>query len=63
MMLIFTPLVGDGDVLGQDRDAPLAFQVVGVEDLLADQLRFAEPAALAQHAIDQASSCRGRRGR
>ena len=46
-------LVGDGDVLGQDRDAALAFQVVGVENLLADQLRFAEPAALAQHAIDQ----------
>ena len=46
-------LVGDGDVLGQDRDAPLALQVVGVEDLLADQLRGAEPAALAQHAIDQ----------
>ena len=47
-------LVGDGDILGQDRDAALAFQIVGVEDLLADQLAFAEPPALAQHAIDQA---------
>ena len=47
-------LVGDGDVLGKDRDAALALQVVGVEDLLADQLRFAVPPALAQHAIDQA---------
>ena len=45
--------VGDGDILGQDRDAPLALQVVGVEDLLADQLRIAVPAALAQHAIDE----------
>ena len=34
--------VGDGDVLGQDGDAALAFQVVGVEDLLADQLGFPE---------------------
>ena len=47
-------LVGDGDVLGQDRDAAFAFEVVGVEDLLADELGFAEPPALAQHAIDQA---------
>ena len=46
-------LVGDGDVLGQDRDAPLALQLVGVEDALADQLAFAELAALAQQAIDQ----------
>ena len=30
-----------------------ALQVVGVEDLLAHQLRLAEAAALAQHAIDQ----------
>ena len=45
--------VGDGDVLGQDRDPPFALQVVGVEDLLADQLRIAVAAALAQHAIDE----------
>ncbi len=42
-----------GDVLGQDRDAPLALQVVGVEDALAHQLAVAELAALAQQAIDQ----------
>ena len=47
-------LVGDGDVLGQNRDAALALQLVGIEDLLADKLGFAEPPALAQHAIDQA---------
>ena len=45
--------VGDGDVLGQDGDPPFALQVVGVEDLLADQLRIAVAAALAQHAIDK----------
>ena len=45
--------VGDGDVLREDGDSPLAFEVVGVEDLLAGQLRLAEPPALAQHAIDQ----------
>ncbi len=46
-------LVVDGDVLGQDRDAPLALQVVGVEDAVADELAGAELAALAQQAIDQ----------
>ncbi len=47
--------VRNGDVLGEDRDPALAFQVVGIENLLADELGFAEPPALAQHAIDQAS--------
>ena len=42
MMLIFTPAVGDGGVLGQDGDAALALQVVGVEDQLADVLVLAE---------------------
>ena len=46
-------LVGDGDVLGQDRDAALALQVVGVEDAVADELAVAELAALAQQAVDQ----------
>ena len=46
-------LVGNRDVLGQDGDAALALQIVGVEDLLADKLRFAELAALPQQAIDQ----------
>ena len=35
----FDALIGDGDVFGKDRDASLAFQVVGIEDLLADKLR------------------------
>ncbi len=48
------PFVGNGDILGEDRDAAFAFQIVGVEDLLADELGVAEPPALAQHAIDQA---------
>ena len=43
----------DGDVLGQDRDAPLAFQLVRVENAIADQLAVAEFAALPQQAIDQ----------
>ena len=46
-------LVVEGDVLGQDRDAALALQVVGIEDAVADELAGAELAALAQQAIDQ----------
>ena len=48
-----------GDVLGQDGDAALALQIVGVEDeaVLAAvellQLFLAEQAGLAQHLIDQ----------
>ena len=42
-----------GDVLGQDRDAALALQFVGVENAIADQLARAELAALPQQAIDQ----------
>ena len=55
--------VGDGDVLGEDRDAPLALEVVGVEDLLADQLRVADTGRSAAACNRRASSCRGRRGR
>ena len=43
-------LVMQGDVLGQDRDAPLALQLVGVEDAIAHQLARAELAALAEQA-------------
>ena len=49
----------DGDVLGQDGDAALALQVVGVQDeavLAADelvQLLGAEQAGLPEHLIDQ----------
>src|SRR5262249_19797444 len=41
------------DVLGQDSDAALAFQVVRVEDALAAQLALAEQARLAHHLIDE----------
>ena len=46
-------LVVHGDVLGEDRDAPLALQFVGIEDAIADQLAGAELAALPEQAIDQ----------
>ena len=49
----FHPPIMDRDVLGQDRDAALSFQVVGVENPFADQLAGAELAALTQHAVDQ----------
>ena len=44
----------EGDVLGQDGDAALALQVVGVEDaLLRRSSLVAEQAGLPQHLIDQ----------
>ena len=46
-------LVRDGDILGQDRDPTLPFQIVRIENLLARKLRFAELPALAQHTVDQ----------
>ena len=49
---LHAPIV-EGDVLGQDRDAPLALQVVRVEDAIAHQLAGAELAALTQQAVDQ----------
>ena len=57
--LILVSSEAEGDVLGQDGDAALALQVVGVEDeavLAADelvQLLGAEQAGLAEHLIDQ----------
>ena len=42
-----------GGVLGQDRDAALALEVVGVEDPLTHLLVRAEDAALPQQGIDQ----------
>ena len=56
-------LVGDGDILGQDRDAALAFQIVGVEDLLADQLASRGTARSGATCNRPGWSCRGRRGR
>jgi hypothetical protein len=50
---------GHGDVLGEDGDAALALQVVGVEDqavlsaLELVELFLAKQAGLAQHVIDQ----------
>ena len=46
-------VVLDGRVLGQDRDAALALEVVGVEDALGDLLVVAEDVALPQHRVDQ----------
>ena len=53
MMLILIVAVVDGDVLGQDRDAALALQIVGVEDPLALELRGPELPRLAEHRVDQ----------
>ena len=49
----FHAVVVEGDVLGQDRDAALALQVVRVENAIADELAGTELAALAQQAIDE----------
>ena len=46
-------LVRNGDVLGENRDAALLLQFVGVQDPLAHQLAFAVLAALAQQTVDQ----------
>ena len=47
-----TPVV-QGDVLCQDRDSTLAFEIVGIEDAVAHQLGRPKLAALTQKAIDQ----------
>src|SRR6185312_8814050 len=41
------------DVLGQNGDAALAFEIVGVEDAVAAQFALAEHAGLTEHLIDQ----------
>ncbi len=46
-------VVVDAGVLGQDGDAALALQVVGVEDALAHRLVLAVDVGLFQHAVDQ----------
>ena len=54
MMLILVGAVVDGDVLGQDRDAALALQVVGVEDAIALVSCAARNwPRLAEHRVDQ----------
>jgi hypothetical protein len=47
------PLVWQRNVLGEDGDAPLALQFVGVENLLPHQLAGAEFPALPQKAVHQ----------
>ena len=43
----------DGGVLGQDRDAALALELVAVHGALGDALVRAERAALVQQRVDQ----------
>jgi hypothetical protein len=43
----------DGSVLGQDGDAALALQIIGIHDALGYLLVLAEDVRLAQHVIDQ----------
>src|SRR5207247_6167184 len=45
--------VADGSVLREDRDAPLALQLIAVEHALDDALVGAERAGLLQQTIDQ----------
>ena len=52
-MLIFIPSIENGGVLGQDGDAALALQFVGVHHALDQSLVGAESAALAEHGIHQ----------
>ena len=46
-------VVVDGRVLGQDRDAALALEIVAVHRALGDPLVGAERAALMQQRVDQ----------
>ena len=52
-MLILTPPYSIGGVLGEDRDAALALEIVGVHHPVDHLLVGAEDAALAQHGIDE----------
>ncbi len=56
-------VVVEGGVLGQDGDAALFFEVVGVHDALGDGLVGAEGAATGAAWRRRGWSCRGRRGR
>ncbi len=47
------PFVAHGCVLGENGDAALALQVVGVHDAVDDFLVFAEDARLTQEAVDE----------
>ena len=52
-MLIRMSLIVDGGVLGQNRDAALALELVAVHRALGDALVGAERAALVQQRVDQ----------
>ena len=52
-MLILVPLPADGGVLGEDGDAPLALERVGVHHALFDLLVVAERPGLAEHLVHQ----------
>ena len=52
-MLILTSLVVDGGILGQDGDAALPLQVVGVHHPVHDLLILAVNAALLEHLVHQ----------
>ena len=52
-MLILTPLVDDGTVLGVDGDAAFTFQVVAVHDAVHDLFIGTEYIALAQECVHQ----------
>ena len=45
--------VAHSGILGQDRDAALALQIVGVHDAVDDLLIFTVDAALLEHLVDQ----------
>jgi hypothetical protein len=47
------PFPGDGGELGQDGDAALAFEVVGIHRAIGDNFAGAEGACLAQKSVDQ----------
>ena len=46
-------LPADGGVLGEDRDAPLALQRVGIHHALLHDLVLAKGAGLAEHLVDE----------
>ena len=49
----FVSFVADGDVLGEDGDSALAFEVVVVENELAGLLILTKELCLVQHAVDK----------
>ncbi len=52
-MLIRVAFPFDGCGFGKDRDAALAFQIVGIHRPFRDRLVFAESAGLLQKFVDQ----------